>query len=64
MAVDVNVQLREWVGLGQRLLAASPDKVEEVLDMVRRIVEGQELIAEADRLLVLRGKRPAKRYRA
>lgn len=43
-------------------MAASPGKWDEVMRHVRGIVEGQEVIADADRLLVLRGKRPAKRY--
>ena len=65
MAIDDSVtdRLVEWVKLGHRLLQASPARWDEVFRHVRLLIEGQEVIAGADRLLVLRGKRPEKRYR-
>lgn len=61
---QVNDRLREWLDLADRLLRASPAKWEEVTRLIRQHVEGQELLAAADNLLVLRGQRPSKRYRA
>jgi hypothetical protein len=45
-------------------MLASPRKMKEEVLRVRGIVEGQEIIARADELLVLRGHRPTKRYKA
>ena len=61
---SANGNVCEWIALGLRLWAASPHKVDEIVAMVRRIVEGQELIASADRMLVMRGKRPTDRFDA
>jgi hypothetical protein len=53
----------EWLKLGERLLAAGPDKFDEVLRGLRDVVEAQELIASYDWQLLHRG-RPRKVYRA
>lgn len=65
MAINHEVadRLVEWVKLGHRLLQASPQRWDEIFKHVRLLVEGQEVIASADRQLVLRRKRPEKRYR-
>ncbi len=56
-------RLVEWVKLGHRLIQASPARWDEIFKHVRLLVEGQEVIASADRQLVLRRARPEKRYR-
>lgn len=53
----------EWLALGERLLAAGPDKFFEVLRGLRDVVEAQEVIAKFDWQLLHRG-RPRKVYRA
>lgn len=53
----------EWLALGERLLAAGPDKFREVLRGLRDVVEAQEMIARFDWQLLHRG-RPRKRYEA
>jgi hypothetical protein len=53
----------EWLALGERLLAAGPDKFYEMLRMLREVVEAQETIAKFDWQLLHRG-RPRKRYEA
>ena len=53
----------EWLALGERLLAAGPEKFTEVLRSLRDVVEAQETIAKFDWQLLLRG-RPRKRYEA
>lgn len=53
----------EWLALGERLLAASPEKFFEVLRGLRDVVEAQEVIARFDWQLFARG-RPRKTYRA
>lgn len=61
---QVNATICEWIDLVERLRRASPHKLREVMRIVEGIVEGQEMIADLDRLLVLRTGRPRKRYRA
>lgn len=56
-------EMLEWIRLAERLRLASPSKLKDITRMVREIVEGQEMIASLDQLLVLR-LRPTKRYRA
>ncbi len=53
----------EWKALGERLLAAGPEKFREVLEGIRDVVEAQEIIAKFDWQLLHRG-RPRKLYRA
>jgi hypothetical protein len=53
----------ELLELGERLLAAGPDKFYEVLRGLREVVEAQEIIARFDWQLMHRG-RPRKRYQA
>jgi hypothetical protein len=53
----------EWLELGERLMAAGPEKFTEALQAMRDIVEAQEIIARFDWQLMLRG-RPRKQYRA
>lgn len=57
------VDVVEWSELGARLAEAGPEKYREVLEAVRKIVEGQETIAEFDWQLLF-GERPNKRYHA
>jgi hypothetical protein len=52
----------EWLALGQRLKAASPARYRAVLEQIEEIVGGQEAIAEHDDQLILRARRPTKRY--
>jgi hypothetical protein len=56
-------QKAEWLELGERLVAAGPEKFREVLRGLREVVEAQEIIARYDHQLFLRG-RPRKTYRA
>jgi len=60
----VSDKIQELVGLGARLLVASPKKWDEMIARVRAFVEAQETIARADGLLILRPDRPNKRYQA
>ena len=53
----------EWLALGERLLAAGPDKFSEMLRGLRDVVEAQETIQRFDWQLLHRG-RPRKRYEA
>jgi hypothetical protein len=52
-----------WMEIGARLLAAGPDKFDEVLRGLQDVVEAQEIIARFDWQLMHRG-RPRKVYRA
>lgn len=56
--------ISEWVSLGTRLRDACPEKFEEILDALRETVGAQEVIAQYDWQLFLRGKRPGKIYEA
>lgn len=53
----------ELLSLGERLLAAGPDKFYEIMRGLRDVVEAQEIIAKFDWQLLHRG-RPRKVYRA
>lgn len=53
----------EWLELGRRLMAAGPEKFDEVRRGMRDVVEAQETIAKFDWQLLHRG-RPRKRYEA
>lgn len=53
----------ELIELGERLMAAGPQKFYEVLRGLREVVEAQEIIARFDWQLLHRG-RPRKVYRA
>jgi len=55
--------ITEWSDLVERLLIANPDKFDELLDAMRKIVEAQETLASFDWQLMFRG-RPTKRYLA
>lgn len=57
-------RLKEWLEIGQALARVNPARFDEVLDVVREIVETQAILAEHDDQLVLRQGRPAKRYSA
>ena len=52
-----------WLELGDRLLAAGPEKFFEVLRGLQDVVEAQEIIVKFDWQLLHRG-RPRKTYRA
>lgn len=57
--------LAKWIVLGGRLAVAGPEKLEDFMERLVLIIEAQELIAQFDDQLFLRGgKRPTKRYRA
>lgn len=58
-----SVDVSEWTEMGARLAVAGPEKYDEILDAVRKIVDVQELIAGFDWQLLF-GERPSKRYRA
>lgn len=53
----------EWLELGHRLAIAGPEKYDEIVDALRKIVDAQETIATFDWQLLF-GKRPSKRYQA
>lgn len=55
--------MEEWGELGHRLAVAGPEKYEEILDALRKIVDAQETIAAFDWQLLF-GVRPTKRYQA
>ena len=59
--VDSVVELAD---LGRRLKELDRDKYRVVVDLVREIVEAQEEISAHDSLLILRSRRPGKRYLA
>jgi hypothetical protein len=52
-----------WLYLGERLLAANPEKFFEVTQGLKDVCEAQEIIARFDNQLLFRG-RPRKTYRA
>ena len=56
--------LRDWLELGDELRVINPERYSEVLECVREIVEVQRLLAAHDQKLVLRDRRPTKRYSA
>lgn len=59
------LDLSEWTELGARLAEAGPTRYADVLARLRSMVEAQEVIAQYDDQLFLRGgKRPTKRYQA
>jgi hypothetical protein len=53
-----------WLELGRRLRAASPEDFDEVSELVRDIIEAEEVMSSHDHLLPLRERRPMKRYSA
>lgn len=53
----------EWAVLGEQLAKVGPEKFEQLLDALRKIVEAQAVIAEFDWQLLFR-RRPKKRYLA
>jgi hypothetical protein len=55
--------IAEWMELGMRLQAAGPEKYDQVVTSLRRVVDAQEQISEHDWQLMFRG-RPTKRYQA
>lgn len=55
---------REWYELGRRLRAAGPEKFDQVRAGLRDVVEAQEQISAFDATLILRARRPRKRYQA
>jgi hypothetical protein len=55
------VDVTEWSELAARLAVAGPEKHDELLDALRKIVEAQEEIARFDWQLLF-GARPSKRY--
>lgn len=59
----VTVDMKEWTELGARLAAAGPEKYEEILEALGKIVDAQETIAAFDWQLLF-GARPSKRYMA
>ena len=63
MADKKTVTMDEWDDLGVRLAVAGPEKYDEILDALRKIVEAQETIASFDWQLLF-GARPSKRYLA
>lgn len=64
MATKIAVEdMAEWSQLGARLALAGPQKFEELIEALRKIVDAQETIAQFDWQLLF-GERPSKRYRA
>ena len=58
-------KLAKWITLGNRLSVAGPDKLDDVMERLVLVVEAQEIIAQFDDQLFLRGgRRPTKRYQA
>lgn len=57
------VDVCEWTDLGARLATVGPEKYDEILVALRKIVDAQELLAEFDWQLLF-GERPSKRYQA
>lgn len=57
------VDMDEWTELGARLAVAGPEKYDEILDALRKIVDAQETISSYDWQLLF-GRRPTKRYQA
>lgn len=57
-------QMREWLELGDSLSTTNPERFREVVECVREIVEVQGILAGHDDQLVLRDRRPTKRYSA
>lgn len=57
------VDVVEWTDLGARLATAGPEKYDEIISALRKIVEAQEVIAQFDWQLLF-GQRPSKRYQA
>lgn len=55
------VDVSEWSELAMRLAVAGPEKHDELLEALRRIVDAQETIARYDWQLLF-GTRPSKRY--
>lgn len=53
----------EWLRLGERLAAASPEKFKEAREALAEIVDASEIIQRFDNQLFFRG-RPRKHYRA
>lgn len=53
-----------WQALGDRLEAAGPDKLQDVIKRLTDVAEAQEIIAGFDHQLFLRPRRPTKRYLA
>jgi hypothetical protein len=56
-------EMSEWTELGARLALAGPEKFDEMLEALRKIVDVQETISGYDWQLLF-GSRPSKRYRA
>lgn len=56
--------MAEWCALGDRLAMSGPDAFQDVLSKLREIAEAQEIIAKFDHQLILRVRRPTKRYLA
>lgn len=55
----------QLIDLAERLAVAGPEKLKDVLERLKNVVEAQEIIAQYDHQLFLRGgKRPTKRYLA
>jgi hypothetical protein len=59
---DRGNEVAEWIALGQRLRSASPGRYRKLVAQIKNVVEGQETLAAFDDQLVLRGRRPTKRY--
>lgn len=57
-------EIAEWLELGMRLRSAGPEKYEQVVESLRRVVDAQEKISDFDWQLMLRRGRPTKRYEA
>lgn len=53
----------EWTELGETLAKVGPEKFEQLLLALRKIVEAQEVISTFDWHLMFRN-RPSKRYQA
>lgn len=54
----------EWIALGDRLAVSGPDKLRDVIERLTAVAEAQEIIAGYDHQLLLRARRPTKRYQA
>lgn len=61
--MDQVLTLDEWTSLGRTLARVGPEKFEQLLLALRKIVELQQEISRFDWQLVFR-RRPTKRYQA
>lgn len=57
-------ELAEWMAIAMQLRSASPERFDEIRKTLRETAAACALIADHDHELVLRARRPTKRYSA